>query len=471
MTFSCRHEDLRLFAYGFLDSAEAAVVESHLLDCPDCRRALAELKDESLLVAFELSLDGGETAAVPTPPPPRIRRVLPLAAAAAAVLLCLAALTSILTEREPAPAPERPVAGGPGERIPTPDPTALAAEERNAALLRRLTELEEEVRRLAAAASRSPIAPSPEKLALSVEKHDWAALASALTAVAPDIAGGRMPSDPDRLRAYLEALEALRDLALETGTPATVKEAARDPRTGPLLFAAALRQSWPEAPEQDIESAQLAAKTAMEEYTETVAAAETSAERAAAEETLTKALTEEVRKLTETSGPPTVEPVTEPPVKTEAEVIPRETGAVEAVEPKEATDAELTVRSVLESAGVAPVSQEVFRGTTEAVVGQILAHWQTELSLTDRTARSLQLIAEDWVTSYRDVLSRTDPDTVRAFEARLGRGTAPLGVTEAELTKLRDALLSLQAQAERAVLAAVPATTSESVARVYFLLE
>ena len=60
----------------------------------------------------------------------------------------------------------------------------------------------------------------------SLRQHDWAGLARALRGVAPEIAKGEMPSDPDLLRAYLEALEALRDLAEEVGTPATVKEAA-----------------------------------------------------------------------------------------------------------------------------------------------------------------------------------------------------------------------------------------------------
>ncbi len=491
MRFACRHEDLRLYAFGFLEPAEAAVLESHLVDCADCRKVLAELQVESVLVAFELSLDTGESCAEPAWTAPRSRsslgRILPVAVASAAVLLFVAVLLSVLWQRDVAPvprAPEGPVAGDPGTMKPLPDPTALAAREEKADLLRRLAELEDEVRRLSESHGREAAVPPAEKMELAVERHDWAGLASALLGVAPDIAKGRMPGDPGLLRSYLEALEALRDLAEAVGTPATVKEAARDPRTGPFLFFAALRQSWPGAPEQDIETATRAAKTAMEEYSVAVAVAETPAERAVAETALIDALKVEVRKLTETQGPPTVKPVIESSAGSGTEEIdsgaatpirPQEAAPVELVEPAETNDEStrltVAVGTVLSSAGIAPVTDRIFRGTPGAVVAEVVESWQSEFGVPDRSAASLVLIAEGWVRSYRRSLDAAAPGVVRAFEARLGRGPAPRGVTEEDIQELRDALLALQVEAERRVLDLSLSARSMNSVRTFFLFD
>ena len=78
------------------------------------------------------------------------------------------------------------------------------------------------------------------------------------------------------------------------------------------------------------------------------------------------------------------------------------------------------------------------------------------------------MIARGWVRSYRQSLDAAAPEVVRAFEAGLGRGSAPRGVTEGEIRKLRDALLALQVEAERGLLDLTPPVRS---VRTFFLLD
>ncbi len=308
----------------------------------------------------------------------------------------------------------------------------------------------------------------------AIEKHDWAGLARALEGVAPDIARGEMPSDPDLLRAYLEALLALRDLAREVGTPATVREVARDPRTGPFLFAAALRQSWPDAPEQDIETATEVARAAMDEYGDAVAGAATPAERAAAETVLVDALNAEVTKLSERHG----SPIVAPPVGSksgsadEPEARPEES---DAVQPSDVDDqtirATATTNTVLRSAGITPVADRIYRGTPERVAAQVVEGWSRAFEIPDRQVSALPSVVERWVRSYRRVLAAAEPKVVRAFEAGLGRGVASSAVAGGEIRSLRDALLSLQIAAERAVLDLGASAVSSNSPRTFFLFD
>ncbi len=153
MSFACRHQDLSLYAYGFLEPAETAVIESHLQSCAECREALADLRDESILVAFELSLEPGEATATPSDRRRDPGRILAVAAAVAAMLLVIAVLHSVFPGRDavPGPArPETPVAVGPGMMDP-PDRMVRTTELEKTELLRRIAALEEEVRRLSVA--------------------------------------------------------------------------------------------------------------------------------------------------------------------------------------------------------------------------------------------------------------------------------------------------------------------------------
>ena len=74
---NCRTQDLELYAYGFLEGVEKALVESHLEGCPDCRAELDRLWVERQIVSFELSLEPGVTESVPEPPRPTNGRSSP----------------------------------------------------------------------------------------------------------------------------------------------------------------------------------------------------------------------------------------------------------------------------------------------------------------------------------------------------------------------------------------------------------
>src|SRR5262245_34354445 len=89
------------YQYGLLEPAEAAAVEEHLADCPDCPAALADaVKTRDLLaraakfsfpeVRFEVP---AEPPVVPTTPAP-VRRTWPSWVVAAALLLTAGAVVA-----------------------------------------------------------------------------------------------------------------------------------------------------------------------------------------------------------------------------------------------------------------------------------------------------------------------------------------------------------------------------------------
>jgi hypothetical protein len=302
-------------AYGFLEPAESAVIESHVLTCPDCREELSRLTGERLLVAFELSLEPGTSTARAAAPPARrgrtiwLRPVLAASAVAAALVLGLLALSRVLVTAPPEEplrvAPEPPPRVGSEDPRPVPPPSRIVyvPKDPDPELRARIAELE---KRLAELGAGSPpgdrhAAMTPEE---ALEAHDWSGLAELLARLAPEVRAGRLPEDPDTLARYAESLRDLEELAKAADLPTTLSGLARDPRTGPRLFVAVLARSWPEAPQIDLDRAGREAEDAIRRYRDETAAAATDEEREAAEANLSRSLADTVEAFEEQQGAP-----------------------------------------------------------------------------------------------------------------------------------------------------------------------
>ncbi len=100
-TCEALRDDLVDYADGELEAEKVAAIETHLRDCPSCRRLLSALR-ASLSAARQIWTDGGsEPVSLPTAParrssPLRFRRLAWSCGAAAAILFALAYSASSL---------------------------------------------------------------------------------------------------------------------------------------------------------------------------------------------------------------------------------------------------------------------------------------------------------------------------------------------------------------------------------------
>jgi len=444
---TCPRSDLNLYAYGFLSAEEEAVVASHLTGCAPCRADAETLARQCGIVAFELSIGGGTARAAPVLVPGRVRPRVATTAALAAMLLLAFTLHVLLGPDGPSPdlgAPGRRSAAPPAVEEP-PSPVEqivlLLPIDPDPALRRKVEELTARLR------EREEREDAPPRPALpperEIEEHDWASLAGALLDAAPDLRAGRIPEDPDRLGRYLAALVALRRLAARADVPASLAGALRDPRTGPKIFTAVIRRTWPAAPEPVVARAEEHVRAALEEYAVRVETATTPEEKADAEENLRAGLAEGVEGVEETEGPPPVRAA--PP-----------------------TEVRRTADRLLDSMGLLVTGDRIIRGSASEVVRQVVADLRDGLGRDAPADDLLRRIAESWVRAYASVLARAPDDVVAAFHASLeGRPTADLAVS-----RLRDALEGTQAGAEANLTRLVGAAAAERVLALptFFLL-
>jgi hypothetical protein len=170
----------------------------------------------------------------------------------------------------------------------------------------------------------------------------------------------------------------------------------------------------------------------MTDYGSEVAAAETPAGVAAAEERLAEALTEEVERIEDRYGEPEVEVTPVVPVST-ASGVSKETAVRK--------DSQVLVSAM----GVGVVEDRVLRGTADDVARQIARLLATALEV---RAADLEAVTGQWVADYRGVLADAPASVVAAFEARLRGESAEGDVSSSSVRRLRSALLDVQATAE-----------------------
>jgi len=423
MSCETRSLTLDLLAFDFLEGRERDRVAHHVNDCPDCGSLMDERRDEREIVALVLAMEP-TPAARPTPGPVP-RTVSPAAfvvVVAAAVLLLVIGPSLLLPRYEEPPARivnERPPEAGreaPVEPLLSPD---LAA---------RVRELEARVERLLAA-SPDPDRPRPADPRAGIAGYDWDGLAEALLVVNPTLVKGRVPADPQVMVRYAESLRELVRVAESAGIKGDLRTIVRDPRTGPLLFGAVVRRAWPEIAPVDVAVAEESAREAMTDYGSEVAAAETPAATAAAEERLAEALTEEVERIEKRYGEPEVE-VTP--------VVPVSTATRESAIRK---DSQVLVRAI----GVGVVDDRIVKGTADFVAREIAGILAADLEV---QAADLAAVTGQWVADYRGVLADAPASVVAAFEAGLGGDAVESDVAASLVRRLRSALLDVQATAE-----------------------
>jgi hypothetical protein len=314
------------------------------------------------------------------------------------------------------------------------------------ALLARVRELEARLRDLGAMEEEPPTPPATAEEAL--DRFDWGGLATSLAETLPELRRGRLPGDPEALRRYLRQVEELARLAEALGVDPSLDALARDPRTGSRLFAAAVRQRWPDAPQVDLDRARAAAETALAEHASATARAETEAARAAADEKLRENLQQEVESLEELHGEPktTVDPVeTIAPTKESfpsTETTPQNTDT----EPKEsgALAPDSSTSTSLESTAIRTSSPRVLRGSVTWIASEIVRGWGGS----PRDRARLEGLAADWIRGYRSTLEAAPSRVVAALEAELRGELATTRATASEISRLRARLLEVQAEVE-----------------------
>jgi hypothetical protein len=528
MKTTCRREELELFAYDFLEGSERAFVRAHLSDCADCRDLVQGLLAEKTVVAFELSLDAGESDAEPvavetrTPKRPVVGRRLRLVAIAAVAAAFLVYI-GVHSLRDPRLAPEVVTATGDWTPLPDGSRYRVVTEGRvRAGPEPRLLRLDAgavvvdvepgegafEVRtpagtvksergRIAVSVSRGGavvdvldgearvetgegggeviqagqeqtflivVDPNPELLARiaeleaivaalglgeetsgagaaeAIESHDWSALARSLFEVRDDLRAGRLPRDSAVLGRYARSMEALSRLADATGLSASVPAVARDPRTGPHLFAEVVRQAWPNAPESDIEAAAAVVREALIDRQRRLPDAESPAAAAAIEAEVRQRVATEVERLEELHGEPAVD----------MEAIPV-VGAADPTETGKASSPTLiigTADSVLATSGLGDDGRKVYRGDSEQVARAVVADWITDLGVDPTLSRDLAVLAQRWVNEYDAIIDGARPEVVKALYARVGEAPASKDVPASKVTELEVKLIRLQAEVE-----------------------
>jgi len=293
-----------------------------------------------------------------------------------------------------------------------------------------------------------------------VEKHDWKALAESLAEVGEDLRAGRVPDDPDALVKYGRNLKKLRALARALGVPPTIEAIARDPRTGPSLIAANVARLWPDAPAADVAAAKRQAEDALIRHQTALSTASTPAATAAAEADLKSDLKDVIDEVERSNGPPTVKVEFEVPV----EVIPEEPEVESELEPEPAdptnadpTNADeassatptTTADQVLGASGLATPTRRVYEGSRTDLTRRVHSAWKTDRGYDADATASLEAHAVRWIEDYAAELASTKSEVVAALNAGLGQGTAPGGVSKADVAALQGRLMDLQAAVER----------------------
>jgi FecR protein/Putative zinc-finger len=244
----------------------------------------------------------------------------------------------------------------------------------NPDLLARIQELEEKLRDLG---ELEPALPEPLTPQDAIEGQDWGALAGSYAEIGQALREGRLPQDPAVLRRYLKTVEGVRRLAEAVGVEPTMEAIARDPRTGPKIFAANVARLWPDAPVVDIDAAEADAARALTEYAGSVAAATSPEAERAAQTKLEKDLTESVERIEDIHGPATEVEVKVPVIRPTKEST--DPGAEEATpaptrddapddDPEPEVKEQSSAERVLEATGLVSTRTVIERRTTPKAV-------------------------------------------------------------------------------------------------------